>query len=158
MRIEFREISHEIFNDFIELEVKPDQKNNFYFKSTKPNVMTLAQAYIHREETVVSAIFADDMLVGSIFYCPSSAPIDHGREAWLTRLMIDQRYQGKGYGRAAMELLFQKVLEHHKGEPTRLGLSYELHNTTAENLYASLGFRASGDMLGDQVVLWKDLQ
>jgi len=58
-------------------------------------------------------------------------------------LMIDLRYQRRGYGRAAMEA----VLAHAKREQPdirALGLTYRPGNVAAERLYRSLGFTPEG--------------
>ena len=57
---------------------------------------------------------------------------------WIIRLMIDHRYQGKGYGRASMV----SVLERLRLTPgvEMIGVSCRKTNTTAEALYRSLGF------------------
>jgi len=158
MNLEFRKVTDEIFEEFIELEVKPNQKNNFYFKRTKPNLWTLAQAYIYHPHRKCLAVYSDDTLIGSVFYSPSTAPPDHPKEAWITRFMIDQRYQGKGYGRKTMELLLRTIQEENGGQAVRVGLSYEPHNEGAERFYHNLGFVPSGKMLGGQVVVWKVLE
>ena len=157
MSLELREVTDEIFEEFIELEVKPEQKDNFYFKRTKPNLWTLAQGYVNYEHSSVLAVFDDDTLIGSVFYSPNANPHAEEREAWVVRLMIDQRYQGKGYGRQTMELLLHRIQEENDGQRVRIGLSYEPHNKVAENLYSSMGFEPSGEMLGDQIIVWKIL-
>ena len=58
----------------------------------------------------------------------------------IWRLMIDRRYQGKGYGRAAMQLALDFVRTFPCGEADYCWLSYEPENTVAQNLYRSLGF------------------
>lgn len=158
MTLEFRPVTEEIFHEFIELEVKPDQQINFYFKRTKPNLWSLAQAYIYSPHSKCLAVYSDDVLIGSVFYTPNTAPPDHPREAWITRLMIDQRYQGQGLGRALMELLLKTIHEENDGQPVKVGLSYEPENELASKLYSSLGFEADGQQLGDQIVVWKAIE
>src|SRR6476620_626783 len=96
MAIQLRTLNRDNLHECIGLSVGDDQKN---FVAT--NVVSIAQAYV--EPTWVPlAIYADDTMVGFAMY---------GREAetgfdWIIRLMIDARYQGRGYGRATMlELL-----------------------------------------------------
>jgi len=151
MTLEFREVTEENFEEFVALEVSPEQKENFYFKRTDPNLWSLAQMHIHKGSRIV-AVYVDGMIVGGMFYNPDEG----GKDAWLTRFMIDKRYQGKGYGRQAMLILIERVRAENPGA-TRLGLSYEPHNENAERLYSSLGFKPTGEMMGDQVVVWKIL-
>ncbi|MBA3045791.1 MAG: GNAT family N-acetyltransferase [Euryarchaeota archaeon] len=153
MTLEFREVTEENFAEFIELEVNPEQKNSFFFKSTKPNIISLAQTYIYKGSQIL-AVYADGTMVGSIFY---SRDDTEPSNFWLTRFMIDKRYQKKGYGRQAMLMLFDRVKQENGGEPVRLGLSYEPENTVAEKLYMNLGFEETGEMLGEQKVVRKEL-
>jgi diamine N-acetyltransferase len=138
--LQLRKITRDNLFECIGLSTSDDQKN---FVAT--NVVSIAQAYV--EPTWVPlAIYADDTLVGFVMY---------GREAetgfdWIIRLMIDARYQGRGYGRATMlELL--AVL---KQAPDSQGIkiSYEPENRTAERLYAQLGFRPTGEIEEGEVV------
>lgn len=57
----------------------------------------------------------------------------------VARLMIDQAYQGQGYGRAAMQAILAEAeaLE----DVDQVWLSYREHNYAARNLYQSLGFQ-----------------
>ncbi|MFO7618166.1 MAG: GNAT family N-acetyltransferase [Thermoplasmata archaeon] len=154
MTLEFREVTEDNFEEFVRLEVSPDQKNNFYFKRTDPNLWSLAQMHVYKGSRI-RAIYADDIMVGGMFYAPSLAP-EHPERAWLTRFMIDQRHQGKGHGRKAMLMLFDRVKAENP-KATRLGLSYEPENTLAAALYKSLGFEETGKVVNGQVVVRKNL-
>ena len=59
---------------------------------------------------------------------------------FIWRFMIDRRYQGKGYGREAMELALEFIRTFPAGEATYCWLSYEPHNEVARQLYLSMGF------------------
>jgi len=69
----------------------------------------------------------------------------------VARLMIDERYQGKGYGRAAMVEAIRRM----RAEPDcqEIALSIEPENAVAEKLYASLGFRKTGEVIDGEVVM-----
>ena len=66
-------------------------------------------------------------------------------QAFILRLMVDEKCQGKGYGRFGM----QKMLEVFRADERILsvGISYEPSNEAARKLYASLGFVESGRIL-----------
>lgn len=70
----------------------------------------------------------------------------------LWRLMIDERRQRKGYGRAAMQLALDFIRTRPCGEAEYCWLSYEPENETARRLYQSFGFRETGDMDGGEVI------
>ena len=52
--------------------------------------------------------------------------------------MIDQRFQGQGYARAAMEQVIQQLVNQHNCEA--VFISYLNNNHVAQKLYHSLGF------------------
>lgn len=58
----------------------------------------------------------------------------------LWRFMIDKRYQGRGYGRKAMELALDYMRTLPCGKADNIWLSYEPENEVAKKLYASFGF------------------
>jgi ribosomal protein S18 acetylase RimI-like enzyme len=57
----------------------------------------------------------------------------------VVRLMIDQRYQGQGLRRAAMEAMIRDLVA--TSDAQELWLSYREWNTQARRLYQSLGFQ-----------------
>ena len=75
---------------------------------------------------------------------------DHGEEPsaewflrnsyYIWRFMIDRRYQGKGYGRRAIELALDFIRTFPAGEAKYCWLEYEPKNEVAKKLYASFGF------------------
>lgn len=113
--------------------------------------MSLAEAYVFKRGSKVLAVYNGKTMVGALFYMPPKRG-----KAWLTRFMIDKRYQGKGFGRRTMVMLIERV----KIEgATMLGLSYEPYNKVAEELYLSLGFVPSGMTIGEgQIVVWLNLK
>jgi diamine N-acetyltransferase len=154
MTLEFREVTEENFEEFVTLEVSPEQKENFYFRRADPNLWSLAQTYIFKGARIL-ALYDGDTMVGSMFY---SRDDTNPSNFWLIRFMIDQRYQGKGYGRQAMLMLFDRVKAENNGEPAIMGLCYEHYNKVGENLYRSLGFEPSGETMGGgQIVARKSL-
>lgn len=70
----------------------------------------------------------------------------------LWRLMIDGRYQGRGYGRRAAELALDFIRTLPCGPADCCWLSYLPENAAARALYHSLGFAENGEMEGDEVV------
>ena len=72
----------------------------------------------------------------------------------ILRLMVHEKFQGKGYGRAALESMIAgfKADEDVK----TVCISYEPYNEVARKLYASLGFVETGEMFeGETVALLK---
>ena len=140
MAIVLRAIDRDNWRESIGLRVAPGQE---HFVAT--NVYSIAQAKA-QPECVPLAIYDDDRMVGFVMYA-----LDHDEHKyWIYRLMIDAACQGHGYGRAAMEA----VLERLRAIPDCLevAISYEPDNHVAEHLYASLGFRRTGEITGTETI------
>jgi diamine N-acetyltransferase len=74
---------------------------------------------------------------------------------YLWRLLIDQRYQGRGYGSAALSL----VVEHVRARPDARMLITSVGQGPASPLdfYVRAGFRATGQVHHGELVLELDL-
>ena len=70
----------------------------------------------------------------------------------LWRLMIDKRYQQKGYGRKAIELALEFIKTSPCGKAEYCWLSYEPENKVAKELYESFGFAETGDRDGEELI------
>lgn len=68
------------------------------------------------------------------------------------RFMIDQQYQHRGYGKAAMKLALDFISTMPCGKAEYCWLSYEPENTVAKKLYHSFGFNETGEMDGEEVI------
>ena len=75
----------------------------------------------------------------------------HGR-VWLDRFLIDNRYQGKGYGEAALKLLITRLFCEYQCNTIYLSLYQQ--NKHAYHLYTSFGFQENGekDVNGETVM------
>ena len=58
----------------------------------------------------------------------------------IWRFMIDKKYQGNGYGKAAFKMILDYVKTFPCGAADACFLSYEPENEVAKKLYASFGF------------------
>ena len=113
------------------------------------NQYSLAQAYA-QPECVPFALYAENRPVGFAMY--SLDEDDH--QYWIYRLMIDQRYQGVGYGREAMGLLIDRIRGLSDEDHNRIYISFEPENAVAKALYESLGFVPDGRVLYGEVVYY----
>lgn len=111
------------------------------------NLYSLAQAYA-QPECVPLALYAENKPVGFAMYCLDESD----REYWIYRLMIDQRYQGRGYGREAMLLLIERIRCLLDENHNRIFISFEPENEPAKSLYESLGFVPDGRVEYGEVV------
>ncbi len=133
------------YEECLSLTVSQDQQA---FIAT--NQRSLAQAYIYRDRAHPYAIYDDDRMVGFAMLILHPAKDDF----YLWRFMIDQRYQGRGYGKAAMRLVLDIFRE---AGAKSVGLDYEKTNTVADALYRGYGFVPTGEVIGDLVVMTLDV-
>ena len=97
--------------------------------------------------TRVTGIYDDNTPVGFLMY---GLNLEHPtQQAFIIRLMVDEKHHGRGYGRFGME----KMREFFHGDERikAVGISYEPENEVARKLYASLGFVETGKMLGEEL-------
>lgn len=82
-------------------------------------------------------LYVDGRLVGFAMY---GALLDSGggRNLWMDRLLIDGRFQRRGYGRRFTELLLERMLSEYGEQPIYLSVYAE--NIGAIRLYENLGF------------------
>jgi diamine N-acetyltransferase len=108
------------------------------------NIDSIANASV--EPTWVPlAVYAGEALVGFVMY--GQYPPDTGAW-WVIRLMIDRAQQGNGYGRAAMEAVIAMMVE--RVGCAEIVTSFNPANEVAARLYASLGFRPTGEIEDDE--------
>ncbi len=69
---------------------------------------------------------------------------------WLGGILIDQRYQGQGYGKRAVQALLSMLATQH-GYGI-FALSYQPTNGVAKALYQSLGFQETGEWEDDEMI------
>ncbi len=129
--------------DAISLKVRDDQK-----QFVASNAVSLAQLNF-LDNFLAQGIFHDETMVGFTLYGID----EEDGEFWIYRIMIDEKQQGKGYGRQAVQLVIDDI-EKRKAEGQHgISLSYEPENHVAKRLYESIGFREEEGLIieGEQV-------
>lgn len=144
-KITLRAITPANYDAIIGTKVRDDQKN-----FVASNLYSLAEAYVFPKRFPM-AIYAGETPVGFLMY----ALWEERNQHWIFRLMIAAEHQGLGYGRAAMRLLIERM----RAIPgcRQIYISYEPENNVARQLYASLGFTITGEMVGDEEVACLDM-
>jgi diamine N-acetyltransferase len=127
----------------ISLRVREDQ-----VKFVASNAVSLAQLNF-LEDFHAKGIYHGEDMVGFTLYGIDED--DH--EYWIYRMMIDQKHQGKGYGKKAIELVIDDIKnikeEHHQ----TITLSYEPNNEHAKRVYKKMGFQEiEGLIISDEQV------
>ena len=86
---------------------------------------------------LVFSLIEDGQAVGTLWI--GTMPQRPPQHWWVWSIEVDERFRGRGLGRAAMELA---EAEARRGGASRLGLSVFGHNAVARSLYESLGYEA----------------
>jgi diamine N-acetyltransferase len=133
MNLTLRDITMNNFRECIALKVADEQKN---FVAT--NVYSLAEAKADGVSNPC-AIYADDQMVGFTMY--DFEPAEN--RGYISRLMIDSDFQGKGYGRKAITQVIDRLAAIPECREIQTG--YMPANDVAKRLYESLGFKRVGE-------------
>ena len=103
------------------------------------NERSIAQAHFE-EAAWFRAIYADEEPVGFLMLHDETLRAEPQEAGYLVlwRMMVDERFQGMGFGREAMEF----VIAHARTRPgvERLQTSWALEEGNAGNFYRKLGF------------------
>ena len=127
----------------IPLRVSPQQE-----KYVANSMTLLARAYAYRHlGSVAYVIYEDELPVGMALYydCPPLNAYD------FSQFFIDERYQGKGYGKKAAQLIIDRMKQ--EGRFEKIVLCYVEENEGARILFKSLGFKHTGDVDGDEITM-----
>lgn len=124
----FKDIDHSNESAVKNIRLKPGQER---FIETVDECLKEAERY--NEWHPVAIYFKEDA-IGFAMY-GSFGP---NKDTWIDRIMIDQEYQGKGFGKTAMVKLIDKVSKEYGIRVIYLSIIEE--NTIAHRLYKSLGF------------------
>jgi diamine N-acetyltransferase len=141
MNISLREITPENFSEVIDLNVAEDQR-----LFVAPNVKSIAQAKIY-PTAVPLAIYHENEPVGFAMYAFDT----DDQKYYLVRLMIDEKHQGKGYGKAAALEVIERMKQIE--DCRAIYLSFVPENTGAARLYSSLGFEKTGEINQGEIVM-----
>ncbi|MBR4471250.1 MAG: GNAT family N-acetyltransferase [Erysipelotrichaceae bacterium] len=127
----------------LDLSVRDDQRA---FVTDRAEVLARAYAYReHRSQAFV--IYNDDLPVGMAMY----KDLDEFKAFHLSQFFIDQRYQGKGFGYEAAAKILQMMKD--DGKYNKVVLCYIEGDDAARNLYEKLGFRHTGVVEGNEIIM-----
>ena len=100
------------------------------------------------------ALYCDGKMVGFTMFAFDEDYEDPDDRYWLWRLMIDKSLQGNGYGTAALKVIIRYFKDHGANN---IRLSTKESNTSALSMYRKAGFRDTGEMNDEEIVLQLDL-
>ena len=141
MNIELRPVTDDNREALLALSVTPAQQE--WMASNQQNLAEAADAIANSVPVTQYAIYAEDTVVGYISYLYTAPDADghwSGNSYMLWRLMIDAKYQGKGFGKSAVEKVLEDVNQQPHGPAKWVFLCYAPENTAAVKLYQQCGF------------------
>ncbi|MBQ6146802.1 MAG: GNAT family N-acetyltransferase [Clostridia bacterium] len=153
MNITLRPIDDSNREAVLALTVREDQP------FVAPNDVSLRQAAETEAEAPgvarPFAIYADEELVGFCMFAFNPEDEDEEDRYYLWRFMIDQRFQGKGYGQAALDAIIRYFKDNGAD---RLYLSTEPENERGLHVYHKAGFRETGVIDDGEAIMMRMLK
>lgn len=142
MTIRLQDVNDSNWRDCANLQLTKEEKA---FLSS--NVHAIAE-WKFETQSVLKAIYSDSGLIGMLAYYLHDGK--YGYFYWLYHLMIQKKYQGKGYGEAAVKLAVEEMRELGAKE---IRTMYMPGNIRAQNLYKKLGFEENETLDGGDIFL-----
>lgn len=132
--VELREITKDNLEQVLALRISDSQKD--FVSST---AHSLAQAWVYKDTAFPFAIYADGEMVGFVML----GYYEIKKQYTLWKFLIDERYQRRGYGRKALEIVIQYLI--NKFNVTEIFTGVAFGNDVAKALYMSAGFEETGE-------------
>ena len=145
MGISLREITQDNFLACMKLSVRKDQP------FVASNSFSVAESKIF-PNWITKAIYSDEEIVGFLMYEKNYEE----NELYLCRFMIDQKHQGKGYGKAALDILKEIAMDDEKIHMIKLSTNPK--NENGIRIYEKFGFMDTKQMDDDEEVFVLDLK
>jgi len=148
--LEVRAVTKENWKELIALKVRDDQK---HFVAS--NLYSIAEAQFGEDlpgeghwDMHPYGMYVENAPVGFLMISYNFA---YSRfQGFIYRLMVDEKFQGKGYGKLGMRWILDT---YRADERVRsIAISYEPENELARKLYASYGFVETGEMVDGEVL------
>lgn len=138
--IVLKEITKENWLKAVSLKVH-DSQTNFIAS----NAFSLAQSK-YADDCYPMGIYNEEEMIGFLMW-----GIEPGTgHYWIIRFMIDKNFQGKGFGRLAMQEIIRLLSS--MPQCNEITLSYAPENIAAQKLYREFGFIETGEMDDDEVI------
>lgn len=140
-RLHLEPVTRDNWEAVIALELEPAQSAQL-----ASNLYSLAEAYVE-SQCRPRAIRLGRTIIGFAMYeyLPVQAAFN------ISRFMIDARWQGCGYGRAALSVLLDALAI--EGSDVPVYISVRPGNAAARRLYARAGFTETGRHVAGELVM-----
>lgn len=146
-QINLRPITDQNREECINLRTRQDQQ---HFVASNLDSLEKAEA---EPSTRAFGIYNEDRMIGFTLF--DVLPYEDDDCFWIVRFMIDEKYQGRGLGKAALSEIISTM---SKIEGCRkIRTSHVPENEFVNKLYKSFGFQETGDLMDGEIVLDLDL-
>ena len=154
--LELKKINRNNVAEILKLEVFDNQKS---FVAT--NNSSIIEAYIaitENNHVFTFGIYKDNTPIGFLMIGFDVNSDDEGAPRIakgnynIWRLMIDKKFQGKGFGKKAINLALEFINTFPCGIAKYCWLSYESDNDVARKLYKSVDFVETDETYGEEIV------
>lgn len=142
--ISLRKIDESNFLDCFQLKLAPGQE-----AYVSHPIRSLAQAYVYYNQCTPFGIYAGDKMVGYVMVI-----YDYDEETYnIWHMMIDSAFQGKGYGRAALQEVLNYIAAKPFGSSGHRSADLQSTKRGGRRLYRQIGFAETGRSDDDEVEL-----
>jgi len=154
---EVRPVTIDNWREISKLKVRDDQAN-----FVASNLQSIAEAQFgfkdkpglgHWDATSFG-IYEDGLPVG--YFMMARNDRNPKMQGYVVRLMVAQEFQGRGLGRFAMDWILEAFRTDEQVKT--VAINYEPDNEIARALYASFGFRETGEIEDGEVVAVLELK
>ena len=112
-------------------------------------IRSLAQAYVYYNQCTPFGIYSNDTIVGYVMVI-----YDYDEETYnIWHMMIDEKYQGKGYGSIAINLCIDYIKSKPFGSSNDVILTCNIDNSIAIHIYEKIGFKDTGERDDNELVM-----
>ena len=116
-------------------------------------IRSLAQAYVYYRQCMPFGVYAEDHMVGYVMVI-----YDYDEEVYnIWHMMIDSAFQGKGYGKRALQEVLKYIATKPFGNSRTVLITCNPHNEAAYRLYRRIGFTETGRRDDDELELGMNL-
>jgi len=142
--IVFKEITEENYSKVINLEI------NDFQKAFVGGINDAIEESKKHEGFFPLVIYDDEIIIGFLMY--NNYPEDTTSDKyWIRVIIIDKKYQKKGYGKLAMEKIINEIKKDKNHN--KINLCVEKDNDIALSLYKKLGFNFDSRVFNNQHVM-----
>lgn len=145
MNLSLKDIDESNWEECILLTTNKDNIHYLGEQFVASNAYSIVQSKFEKGWTV-KAIYEESKMVGFTMYGYCYEDSFHE----IARIMIDHKYQGKGYGRAALSLVIDEMKS--RKDCGEIYISFGPENYIAKKMYESMGFRDTGRVIDGEIL------